>query len=156
MSEASSAESWRGVPAFGSRIASARYALRPSAYAIIADENGRLAVVRTPEGIFLPGGGIDPGETPAQAAVREAREECGLVVRARSWSVRAVQLSFSKAEDQHFEKQCTFLDAAIDGPPAAGIEADHELVWLTPAAAAETLSHDSHSWAVDAFMSRVQ
>lgn len=27
-----------------------------------------------------PGGGIDPGETPAQAAVREVQEETGLVV----------------------------------------------------------------------------
>lgn len=25
----------------------------------------------------LPGGGVEPGETPAQAAVREAWEECG-------------------------------------------------------------------------------
>ena len=31
---------------------------------------------------FTPGGGLDPGETPAQAAARELREETGLVVAA--------------------------------------------------------------------------
>ncbi len=31
---------------------------------------------------FTPGGGLDPGETPAQAAARELHEETGLVVAA--------------------------------------------------------------------------
>ncbi len=32
----------------------------------------------------LPGGGVEPGETPAQAAVREVWEEMGLHTRVRS------------------------------------------------------------------------
>lgn len=45
--------------------------------------DGRILSVRTyRRGSYineLPGGGIEPGETPEEAALRELQEECGLV-----------------------------------------------------------------------------
>lgn len=57
---------------------------RPVAMSVIADA-GRVLLIRRRkrEGDLLwafPGGGIEEGETPQQAAVREAAEEVGLVV----------------------------------------------------------------------------
>ena len=51
--------------------------------------DGRLALVDrvrpgSPPYSVVPGGGIEPGETPGEAAVREAKEELGLDVRLRS------------------------------------------------------------------------
>ncbi len=55
--------------------------LRVSAYAVVTDEAGRLLLPHWSEGgrqgWTMPGGGIDPGEHPADAAVREVYEETG-------------------------------------------------------------------------------
>lgn len=56
--------------------------LLPSVAAIIRDENGKILVQEKAEGVWsLPAGAIEPTETPAQAVVREVREETGLIVR---------------------------------------------------------------------------
>ena len=77
-------EDWQDAPVFGVRIEAQRYTVRPSVYGLIEDGHGQIADVRTPQGITLPGGGIEEGETTARAVAREALEECGLVVRVGS------------------------------------------------------------------------
>jgi TDG/mug DNA glycosylase family protein len=56
--------------------------LRPAARALVVDRADRLLLVRFdwPDKTVWapPGGGIEPGETPEQAIVRELAEECGL------------------------------------------------------------------------------
>jgi 8-oxo-dGTP diphosphatase len=55
--------------------------------AVIKDDRGRLLLIKRGHapgaGLWsLPGGRIEPGETDAEALVREMREETGLVVEA--------------------------------------------------------------------------
>lgn len=49
---------------------------------VLRDESGRVLLVRKAETsrFMLPGGKIDPGETPAQTAVREIAEEIGIAL----------------------------------------------------------------------------
>ena len=60
----------------------------PEAVAIVLIENGRMLLIRRAESVPRPGywspptGWIEPGETPSQAAEREASEELGVKVRA--------------------------------------------------------------------------
>ena len=54
--------------------------LRVAAYAVITDDTGRMLLPhwhQGPGGWTLPGGGIDPGEDPADGVVREVFEETG-------------------------------------------------------------------------------
>jgi 8-oxo-dGTP pyrophosphatase MutT (NUDIX family) len=55
--------------------------LRVAAYAVITDNQGRMLLPHWNEyahsGWTMPGGGLDPGEDPADAAVREVLEETG-------------------------------------------------------------------------------
>lgn len=54
----------------------------PSASAIVTDEQGRILLVKRRDNTLwaLPGGGHDIGETIADTAVREVKEETGLDV----------------------------------------------------------------------------
>ncbi|MBT2187796.1 NUDIX domain-containing protein [Sphingobium nicotianae] len=54
-------------------------ALRPSVAAIIHDDHGRLLLQEKAldEGWSLPAGGIEIGETPREAVIREVLEETG-------------------------------------------------------------------------------
>ncbi len=58
--------------------------MRVAAYVVITDDEGRMLLARFNTGSFvkwtLPGGGIDPGEDPADAARREVEEETGYTV----------------------------------------------------------------------------
>jgi 8-oxo-dGTP pyrophosphatase MutT (NUDIX family) len=60
-----------------------RLLLLPGVAAIVRDGAGRVLFMRrADDGRWgLPAGAIDPGESPAEAVVREVREETGLVVR---------------------------------------------------------------------------
>jgi ADP-ribose pyrophosphatase YjhB (NUDIX family) len=55
----------------------------PSVAIALRDADRRVLLARHSEGDvwLLPGGGIEPGETPADAGVREMFEETGLFVR---------------------------------------------------------------------------
>ena len=65
------------LPIFGAKLPGVEYRLRPGAYALVYDERGRIAIVNEEGDWYLPGGGLEEGETAEQALVREVREECG-------------------------------------------------------------------------------
>jgi 8-oxo-dGTP pyrophosphatase MutT (NUDIX family) len=140
------------LPVFGVHTPGQVYHPRPSAYAIIPDEHGRIAIVDTPEGVFLPGGGIDAGEWADLAAVREAREECAVDIRT-TWLVgHATDLVCSARTRQAFEKPSTFLAAELladlEGPR------EHGVSWVAPAEAEQRVTREGHRWALARWQSR--
>jgi 8-oxo-dGTP diphosphatase len=117
-------------------------------YVIIGDSQRRIAIVRTSRGAYLPGGGVEGTETPAAAAAREAREECGLDIRVGAWRAWAIDHVDAPDEDTHYEKRSVFYEGVELSPAIAPLEPDHELSWLPVPDALELLSPPSHRWAL--------
>ncbi|QHQ36966.1 NUDIX domain-containing protein [Algicella marina] len=121
-----------------------RYTARPGAYAVIL-RGDRILVTeqdgdRLPEPeIQLPGGGIDPGESPVGALHREALEETGY----RLFGLRRLgtyqRFTYMPDYDLWAQKICHIYLAAAGprhGPPR---EPDHRPLWMSPADAVARL-----------------
>ena len=141
---------------FGTREPGRDHADRPCAYGLARRADGRIALVRVvkDEGMWwdLPGGALDPGEDEGQALVREFIEETGLSVRPARLVARADQFMV-KTDGVAVNNRSAFYEAIIFGEdPAAKVEDDHTLEWWDAADAVRALRHDSHAWAVAAWM----
>lgn len=144
------------IPQFGTPQAGRAYPDRPAAFGIAA-RDGRLAIARITlpgDRIVhdLPGGGIDEGEGPAQALVREFGEEVGLRVEAGAGVVRADQY-FNSPEGRAFNVRGVFMTATVLAEaPGLKVEDDHELVWLDPIVALKLMRREAHAWAIAAWL----
>ena len=132
---------------FGVRRDGVSYRPRPSAYAVVPDASGTIAVLRTPLGWFLPGGGRDAGESPAETVVREGIEEAGLRLELVAELGEATEWVYAEGDAAGWEKRSTFLVARVIGS-ATAVEPDHVLEWIPAAEAAQVLTPPSHRWAV--------
>lgn len=136
---------------FGTAEPGLEYRERPTAFGVV-ERDGRIACVRVDRGpasyFDLPGGAVDGEETEAQALAREFVEETGLTVVPGNRFAEAGQL-FRKSDGAPVHNVGGFWTAVVVAEdPSMKVEADHELVWLTPEEAVAGLRHDAHAWAV--------
>jgi ribosomal protein S18 acetylase RimI-like enzyme/8-oxo-dGTP pyrophosphatase MutT (NUDIX family) len=120
---------------------------RPSAYAVVTNARGEIAIVQAKEGTLLPGGGIDGNESPELAAVREVAEECALQITITGDLGQAIQFVTSIEKGATFEKRSRFVSARVQSP-IRGATPEHTTYWLTVREALETVTYESHAWAI--------
>ncbi len=138
------------VPEFGGQVPGRQYVPRPGSYALLFNAQGELAVLETPRGGFLPGGGAEGDETPLETLRREVREECGLEISHAEPIGEAVQYVYTPGNAAGIRKECTFFRVSVAAAEVTPTEPDHVLRWLTPAEAQSRLVHECEAWAVRA------
>jgi 8-oxo-dGTP diphosphatase len=140
------------IPQFGSPKPGRGYPDRPAAFAIV-ERGGEIATVRVTwaggSRLDLPGGGLDPGEAAAEAAVRECGEEAGLKVAAEAQPFTAADHYFVNPKGETVNTRGQFFVARLVAEaPELKVEDDHALVWMAPHEALVSLDRESHAWAV--------
>jgi 8-oxo-dGTP diphosphatase len=102
--------------------------------AAVVMRSGELLLTRRPPGgplalrWELPGGKLEPGESPAHAAVREVREELGVEARAGDeLAVERFDYAHGLEVEVHFVR-CTLASEAFR--PSRAV---HEVKWISPA-----------------------
>src|SRR5262245_65866322 len=100
---------------FGAQIEGHTYHIRRAVYAVIPDCEGRVAAVRSRGNLFLPGGGIEAGESPEQALVREVEEECAQRLHIAGKIGEALQYFYASSEDTYFAMHAVFYAGAFPG-----------------------------------------
>jgi 8-oxo-dGTP diphosphatase len=118
--------------------------VRTCAYAVVTNEEGRVAAVLDGDKLFLPGGGIEAGETASDAVHREVAEELGRSVTLGECLGETLQ--YSLYEGCCYELRATFFRAAfLDAQRGESVAEthEHELLWVAP----EELHHPCQAWA---------
>jgi 8-oxo-dGTP diphosphatase len=136
------------VHKFGNKLSGIDYIDRPGAYAVIQNNDQQIAVIETSNGYFLPGGGIDAGETEVEALERELIEEIGYQVSVIAEVGAAVEYIEASEDEKFYQIRSRFYKVQLDSKIREGIERDHRLVWLSQGDALKILTRQSQVWAV--------
>ena len=136
------------IPIFGERVAGQTYIERPSAYAVIQDVYGRIAIMRVETAFFLPGGGSAPAETSQVTLHREVMEECGRSIQIGPEVGKTIEYLYAKKHGRYYRICSTFFKALFLEGEVAPHEEKHILVWLSTSEAIQRLQRQGQAWAI--------
>ena len=133
------------TPEFGTPNPKSDAVPRAAAYVVLKDGEGSVLIVRAKHGLFLPGGGSEPGESPESTVVRECLEEIGCEIEVGSHLGAAIQ-HFTASDGIRYRGTFNFFLASVLQEGAGS--AEHDALWLQAADLSGRLFHESHEWAV--------
>ena len=139
---------------FGYQEPGRDYVTREGAYAVLMDEDGRVGIVEAPAahgpsmGLFLVGGGIEPGETPEECIRRECLEEIGSTVEIIQELCLGDDYLYAPSTPcwLHVVGHC-YLCKLLDKVKES-VEKDHTFMWLPWQEAEAAMFLRYQSWAV--------
>lgn len=136
----------RPQPDFGEKLPQHTYYPRPGCYAVIPNKINQIAIVEWQGQYFLPGGGIEQGESLRECLHREVKEELG-------WSVSILKLlgwsnhyCYASDLDQFLFKEGAFYLAQKISNLILPAQAGNHLVWMSIDEAILNLTSFSQQW----------
>ena len=137
---------------FGRRLPDKTSLDRPGAY-LIAVQNGMIAVIQTPKGLFLPGGGTESCESDVDCIRREVLEETGSEAEVGAFLCAAE--SYSEHETLGFFHPIQFYYTGRIGKRIREPnESDHRIFWLPPEDVRGKLFPEMQNWAIRAYLEK--
>ena len=133
---------------FGEKVDGITYVVREGVYGVVFNEVGKVAVIKNTFGYFLPGGGIEKGESLKDCLIREFKEETGYSIIAGKFIGKASKYYFSEAFNHYRHPVGYFYNVNLGRSVTELIEENHELLWVHPLECAKLL-YDHQYWAVE-------
>lgn len=125
-----------------------QYVKRLGAYGIIINDDNQIAVAKVDKRYFLPGGGVEGGESLEECLRRECLEEIGAEISIIDNFARGNCYFYSTTRNAHMESLGHFFTCKIDRLLDIESEESHELVWLDIDQAIKLLYLDNQKEAV--------
>lgn len=142
------------ITVFGDRMDGTDYRSRQAVYALIFSEDNKIAIIKSGNRYFLPGGGIEEGETQQECLIRECTEEIGYDIEVKEYIGCASQYLVSFKTNEHMHLTGYFYAAQLLRPNYQKIEPDHDLEWLRPEEAINKMYVEFQAWAIQRITDR--
>ncbi|WP_312096400.1 NUDIX domain-containing protein [Niallia sp.] len=141
---------------FGTKVTGINYQKRKAVYGVIWNElHNKILVVKTSSNhYFLPGGGIEKGESEVECLQREIVEETGYHMLNDTYIGTATCFFFS-LKGEPMENQGYFYIATIGDKRINSTDLDHLPIWMDEKEAMNKLFHPHQVWAVKEARERV-
>ncbi|WP_069650090.1 NUDIX domain-containing protein [Caloranaerobacter ferrireducens] len=133
---------------FGEKIEGKNYKNREGAYGIAINKLNQVAIIQTSHGDFLPGGGIEKGETKEECLKREFIEETGYNIEIKQLVCRGIEYRFSPKMNKYLKLIGSFYLINLEKDTGLRSEDDHELVWKTKEELEESMGLEYQFWAI--------
>ncbi len=133
---------------FGIQDKKIQYADRPSSYGIVQSKLNEIAIVNHKNRYFLPGGGMEKGETREQSLKREFLEELGWQVEVEDFLETTISFVTIPEMQKSFRIEAYFYRITQFFPKLCPKETDHRLCWKNPRITAKILWPIAHRYIV--------
>lgn len=127
-----------------------QYTDRVGAY-LLCVKNGKLAVIKTGKGYFLPGGGIEGNETHQECIIRECLEETGMSADVGEYICSAESFLYHE-KIGYFHPIQYYYAGEFPEKVSEPSETDHKLVWIDAELAKEKMKVEQQRWAVKKYL----
>ena len=112
----------------------------------LSGPGGRLC--RDPGRLFLPGGGIEPGETPEECLRRECLEELGREIVLGEPLCTGEEYLFAPSDGRYLHVMGRCYRAALGPQVREPVEHDHALRWVPAESCEHALFLEYQAWAI--------
>lgn len=134
-------------PVFGEKLSGVEYGEKNGVYGILINNYGKVAIIKIATKYFLPGGGIEKGETHEECLKREFVEETGYEIEIVSY-IGTASLYHTTKTGQYKRGIGYFYIVNLKADIGNKIEEDHELLWIEPDECVKRLFLEHQAWAV--------